>query len=69
MEIFFQKIWLSHTTIYGSLKPVSEKNNEPTNEDGSANGISDEQTLFYRTLPAEAGGPKTLVFLLLILNK
>ena len=28
---FFQKIWLSHTTIYGPLTPpeVSEKNNEP----------------------------------------
>ena len=28
---FFQKIWLSHTTIYGPLTPccVSEKTNEP----------------------------------------
>ena len=62
---------LSHTTIYGPLTPcqVSEKTNEPIlrkftdrQKDGRMEEWTDRRTdrwtLFYRTLPAKAGGPK-----------
>ena len=61
---FFKKIRLCHTIIYGPLTPcyVSEKTNEPIPRkltDRRKDGRADEQTLFYRTFPAEAGGPIT----------
>ena len=64
MAIFSKKIRLCHTIIYGSLTPcyVSEKTNEPIPRkltDRRKDGRADEQTLFYRTFPAEAGGPIT----------
>ena len=48
--------------MYGPLRPcqVSEKTNESIPRkltDNRKDGWKDEQTLFYRTLPAEAGGP------------
>ena len=66
-KIFFQKIWLSHTTSYGFL--ASCQNSEKTNNtnprkqtdrrtDGRTGGGKDRQTVFYRTLPATAGGSK-----------
>ena len=62
--IFSKKIRLCHTIIYGPLTPcyVSEKTNEPIPRkltDRRKDGRADEQTLFYRTFPAEAGGPIT----------
>ena len=70
---------LAHTTIYGPLTPcyVSEKTNEPTprklthsRKDVRKDGWTDGQTLFYRTLPAEAGGPikECAFFYLMFLN-
>ena len=54
----FKKIRLSHTTIYGLLTPWkdSEKTNEPIPRKLS-DRRKDEQTLFYRTLPAGARVP------------
>ena len=62
MAIFSKKIRLCHTIIYEPLTPcyVSEKTNEPIPRkltDRRKDGRADEQTLFYRTFPAEAGGP------------
>ena len=68
---------LSRTTTYGPLTPsyASEKANEPIlrkladrQKDRQKNRQKDGQTLFYRTLPAEAGGlkitkPKNMMFL------
>ena len=59
---FFQKIQLSHKTIYGPLTPcwVSEKTNEPILRkftDRQKDKQKDGEILFYKTLPAEAGGP------------
>ena len=56
---------LSHITIYGPLTAcyVSEKNNEPIPWkviDKQKDGGKDRHTLFFRTLPAENGGPKNL---------
>ena len=58
---FFQKIQLSHTTIYGSLIPcqVQKKLMSQFRENFRRDGRTDGQTLFNRTLPAKAGGPKT----------
>ena len=61
---FFKKTRLCHTIIYGPLTPcyVSEKTNEPIPRkltDRRKDGRADEKTLFYRTFPAEAGGPIT----------
>ena len=69
---FFQKNPApSHITRYGPLTPcqVSEKTNEPIlrkftdrQKDGRMEEWTDRRTdrwtLFYRTLPAKAGGPK-----------
>ena len=61
--VFFPKnLALSHTTIYGPLAPceVSEKTNVPILRkltDRQKDGWKDGQTLFYRTLMAEAKGP------------
>ena len=61
---FFQKNPAqSHITRYGPLTPcqVSEKTNEPILRkltDRRKDGRTDGRTLFYSTLPAEAGGPK-----------
>ena len=70
--IFFKKSTLPNATIYGPVTPcyVSEKTNEPIprnltdrrkdgRKDGWTERWTDGQTLFYRTLPAEAEGPKT----------
>ena len=64
---FFPKnLVLSHTTIYGPLTPcwISIKNNKaiPRKLMDRLKGVQKDrrkngQTLFYRTLPAEAGGP------------
>ena len=72
----FQKIRLSHTAIYWSLTPcwVSEKTNEPilrklTDRQKDRwterwkDRRRDTQTLFYRVLLAEAGGPKICFFM------
>ena len=61
---FFQKIWLSHTTIYGPVTPclVSGKTNEPIPRKLTGkqmDGWKDGQTLFYRTLLAMTGSPKS----------
>ena len=54
---------MSDKTIYGPLTPckVSEKNIESILRnlltDGRTDERTDGQTLFHRTLPAEAGGP------------
>ena len=53
---------LSHTIICGPLTPcqVSEKTNQLIpKKDRQKNGQKNRQTLFYRTLPAEARGPIT----------
>ena len=61
---FFQKIWLSHTTIYGPVTPclVSGKTNEPIPRKLTGkqmDGWKDGQTLFYRTLLAMTGSQKS----------
>ena len=60
---FFQKIWLSHTTLYGPLTPcqVPEKTNEPIPRklmNRQKDRRKDGQTQFHRTLAAKAGGSK-----------
>ena len=67
LEIFFQKAWLSHTTIYGRLTAcvVSEKTNEPILRkftDRQKGGLKDRwkngHSLFFMTLPAGTGVAK-----------
>ena len=63
---FFQKIRLSSTTSYGFLAPCpnSEKNDDTIPRkhlDKRMEGQKDGQILFYRTLPANAQGPKRMV--------
>ena len=60
---FFQKIWLSHITMYGLLTAcyVSEKYNEPIPRKLThrwKDGQKDRHTLFFRTLLVNDGGPK-----------
>ena len=54
---FFQKNPGSHITIYGPLTAclVFKKTNEPI-----LRQLTDGRTLFYRTPPAEAGGPTNM---------
>ena len=63
-----RKSSLSHTTSYKFLAPcqILEKINDTIPRkrldrrmDGRMEGQKDGQALFYRTLPATAGGPKT----------
>ena len=70
------KIWLCHTTSYEFLSPcqnlkklddiIQRKQTEGQTEgqmEGRTElmeGRTDRQTLFYRTLPATAGGPKSM---------
>ena len=60
---FFQKIYLSHTTSNAMLsfrknsEPILRKFKTDGRMDGRTEGRMDRQTLFYRTLLAEAGGP------------
>ena len=60
------KIWLSRTTSYGFLAPCQnfKKVNDTIQrkcpdrwKDGQKDRRTDGQTLFYRNLPATAGGP------------
>ena len=58
---FFQKLQLSHTSIYGPLTLcyVSEKLMSQSQENLWADGKRDRQTRFYMTLPAETRGTTT----------
>ena len=59
---FFQKICLCHTQLYMGPEhhaKFQKKTNKPIPRkltDRRKDGRADRQTLFYRTLPAEAGG-------------
>ena len=62
----FSKTSGCHTQLYMCPYHHSKKSNEPIpsiltdreKTDGRTDGRTDGQTLFYRTLPAEEGGPK-----------
>ena len=60
---------LSHTISYRFLAPCQnlEKVNDTIQRkrlDRRKDGRTDRQTLFYRTLPATAGGPKNVLIVL-----
>ena len=62
-KIFLENPALSHTTSYGFLAPCQnlEKVNDTIQRkrpDRKKDRRTDGQTLFYRTLPTTAGGPK-----------
>ena len=61
-KIFLENSSLSRTASYGFLAPCQnfKKVNDTVQKkspDGRKDGRKDRQTLFYRTLPATAGGP------------
>ena len=61
-NFFLENLALSRTTSYGFLAPCQnlEKVNDTVQRkhpEGWKDGRTDGQTLFYRTLPATAGGP------------
>ena len=60
-KIFLENPALSRTTSYGSLAPCQNLEKvidtiQRKRPDRRKDGRMDEQTLFYRTLPATAGG-------------
>ena len=64
-EDFFQKIWLCHTQLYMApqhhakfKKKLMSQSRENLWTNKRTDGRTNGQTLFHRTIPAEAGGPK-----------
>ena len=55
---FPQNLALSHTTKYGPLKLCANSKKTYRQTEEKTEGQTDRQILFYRTIPAEAGGPK-----------